>query len=58
MSLTFKITIPESIPDSLKSEYLKWISNKVNYTGKHPVTAKILEELTKTGESDEKTTKS
>jgi len=53
-ALLFKITIPKTIPESLEGEYRKWITNKTNYAGKHPVTAKILEELVQNGESNEK----
>lgn len=50
---TFRLVVPKSIPDSLKSEYIKYITNKANYKGKHPVTAKIIEELIENGESNE-----
>jgi len=50
---SFQIRVPKYIPDSLKTEYLKWVISKKDYANKYPVSAKILQEIVDNGENNE-----
>jgi len=47
MSTPFRRILPKGIPESLISEYHKWVNDKEKYKKLYPVSAEILEQCVK-----------